>query len=244
MARKKVIFTEEQLNEIIGGDTTYLDAADKDFREFAGHNEVTVGGKDGLNRQDAEPIIGDKISDAMGRSDNWFTISRAKSFGVPIPIYCSKENEGETINESNSDLEGQRFQVDPTTMRNLACVSGNGKGSGRLKNILRDGSVSYTEATTLKNLLDKADPNGEEYKNMGGKVLHDFINRTLENRTGIIRRGKENMKDLGFENQFQKAGGTKQSGNGQAHTSKIKYFEEKVFDAVLEALTRNNISIK
>ena len=68
MARKKVIFTEEQLNEIIGGDTTYLDAADKDFREFAGHNEVTVGGKDGLNRQDAEPITGDKISDAMGRS--------------------------------------------------------------------------------------------------------------------------------------------------------------------------------
>ena len=225
MARKKVIFSQSQLNEIIGGDVTYLDAADKDFREFGGYNEVSVGGKDGLNKKDADPVVSDRIANAMGRGDNWFTVSRAKTLGVAVPVYCSKENEGSVLSESNSELEGQRFTLDPTTKQQLACVHGNGKGSGRLENILKDGSVSYTEATTLKNLMDKLSPDSEEYKNMGGKPLHDFINRTLQNKTGIIKRGKENMRNLGFENQFQKAGGTKESGNGQAHTSKVKYFE-------------------
>ena len=50
------------------------------------------------------------------------------------------------------------------------------------------------------------------------KVICSVLNR----ETGAIKQRKTNRKNLGFENQFQKAGGTKNSGNGKAHSKKVK----------------------
>lgn len=232
MGKKTIIISEKQLNEINGSDSIYFDAAHKDFREFSGQNEVMIGGKDSLNKKDPSPTVSDRVADEMGRTDNWFTISRAKTLGVPNPIFCSHRHKNNNIiSESNSDLEGEKFTIDPTTMKALqATLNGLGnsseKGTTRLRNIVKNGNVSYTEATTLKSLLDKMSPDTAEYNNMGGKPLHDFLNKTLDNKTSIIKRGKEMMKDLGFSNQFQKAGGMKKSGNGMAHTKKnVTYFE-------------------
>ena len=44
----------------------------------------------------------------------------------------------------------------------------------------------------------------------------------LNRETGAIKGRKTAMKNLGFNNQFQKAGGKKDSGNGKAHTKKTK----------------------
>jgi hypothetical protein len=46
--------------------------------------------------------------------------------------------------------------------------------------------------------------------------------RVLDRETGAIKQRKTNRKNLGFANQFQKEGGTKNSGNGKAHSKKVK----------------------
>lgn len=111
------------------------------------------------------------------------------------------------LQESNSELEGRTWRLD---------LYGDG-----LKK-----TYSYTYLTTLKgelerlltNLVRQNAPRQQiERVKHAIKVICSVLNR----ETGAIKQRKTNRKNLGFENQFQKAGGTKNSGNGMAHSKKV-----------------------
>lgn len=102
------------------------------------------------------------------------------------------------LQESNSELEGRSW---------------NG--------------VSYTNLTTkkteLKKLLTKlVQQNAPEKQIRRVKSSLAAICNILDRETGAIKGRKTTMKNLGFANQFQKAGGTKNNGNGKAHSKKTK----------------------
>lgn len=102
------------------------------------------------------------------------------------------------LEESNSELEGRTW---------------NGQ--------------SYTNLTTKKTelkrqlnaLLQQHAPE-EQIKKV--KAAYMGVCSILSRETGAIKGRKTAMKNLGFNNQFQKAGGHKESGNGKAHSKKTK----------------------
>lgn len=102
------------------------------------------------------------------------------------------------LQESNSELEGRTW---------------NGQ--------------SYTNLTTKKTelkrqlnaLLQQHAPE-EQIKKV--KAAYMGVCSILSRETGAIKGRKTAMKNLGFNNQFQKAGGHKESGNGKAHSKKTK----------------------
>ena len=105
---------------------------------------------------------------------------------------------GGELNESNSELEGRSW-------------NGN----------------SYTNLTTkkteLKQQLDAlVKQNAPEKQIQSVKSALAGVCAILDRETGAIKGRKTAMKNLGFNNQFQKEGGHKNSGNGKAHTKKTK----------------------
>jgi hypothetical protein len=105
---------------------------------------------------------------------------------------------GGKVNESNSELEGRSW-------------NGN----------------SYTNLTTKKTELKQqlnalVRQNAPEKQIQSVKSAYAAICRILDRETGAIKGRKTAMKNLGFNNQFQKAGGKKNSGNGKAHSKKTK----------------------
>ena len=87
--------------------------------------------------------------------------------------------------------------------------------------------MSYTNLTTkkteLKKLLTKlVQQNAPEKQIRRVKSSLAAICNILDRETGAIKGRKTTMKNLGFANQFQKAGGTKNNGNGKAHSKKTK----------------------
>ena len=82
----------------------------------------------------------------------------------------------------------------------------------------------------LKNFFDTKSKNEpEHYQMICGDKLKPWVDNSLKSFTGSIQRDKENRSSMGQSNVFQKAGGTKNSGNGQAHTQKVSStFDGKV----------------
>ena len=112
------------------------------------------------------------------------------------------------LQESNGELEGRTWRLD---------LDGDG-----LKK-----TYSYTNLTTKKTELERLLANLKRQdapRRQLERVKHAIkvICSVLNRETGAIRQRKTNRKNLGFENQFQKAGGTKNSGNGKAHSKKVK----------------------
>lgn len=102
------------------------------------------------------------------------------------------------IQESNSELEGRSW-------------NGN----------------SYTNLTTKKTELKKqlsalVQQNAPEEQIKRVKAAYMGVCSILSRETGAIKGRKTAMKNLGFNNQFQKPGGKKDSGNGKAHSKKTK----------------------
>ena len=102
------------------------------------------------------------------------------------------------LNESNSELEGRSW-------------NGN----------------SYTNLTTKKTELKKqlddlVRQNAPKQQIQSVKSALAGVCAILNRETGAIKGRKTAMKNLGFNNQFQKAGGHRESGNGKAHTKKTK----------------------
>ncbi len=86
---------------------------------------------------------------------------------------------------------------------------------------------SYTNLTTKKTELKQqlnalVKQSAPEKQIQSVKSAYAAVCRILDRETGAIKGRKTAMKNLGFNNQFQKAGGTKDSGNGKAHSKKTK----------------------
>lgn len=112
------------------------------------------------------------------------------------------------LQESNSELENRKWRLDLDM-------------DGREK------TYSYTNLTTKKTELKKilaslVQQNAPKQQIQRVKSALAGVCSILDRETGAIKTRKTNMKNLGFENQFQKAGGSKNSGNGRAHTKKTK----------------------
>ena len=118
-------------------------------------------------------------------------------------------NEGKKkLQESNGELEGRTWGLD-------------------LDNDGLKKTYSYTNLTTkkteLKQLLTQlVQQNAPKQQVQRVKSALAGVCRVLDGETGAIKQRKTNRKNLGFANQFQKEGGTKNSGNGKAHSKKIK----------------------
>jgi hypothetical protein len=88
-------------------------------------------------------------------------------------------------------------------------------------------TYSYTNLTTKKTelkqlLIQLVQQNAPKQQIQRVKSALAGICRVLDRETGAIKQRKTNRKNLGFANQFQKEGGKKNSGNGKAHSKKVK----------------------
>ena len=71
-------------------------------------------------------------------------------------------------------------------------------------------------------MIDLVQQNAPEEMINKVKAKYAAICRVLGRETGAIKGRKTAMKNLGFNNQFQKPGGSKDSVNGKAHSKKVK----------------------
>ena len=106
---------------------------------------------------------------------------------------------------------------------NRQMYNGNKNVSGwdRLNNLINQRNVKYNEMKRLKSFFDreaKNDPNN--YNLIGGKDMEQWVQNSLKSYRGAVATDKASKSAMGFENVYQKAGGTKNVGNGQAHTKK------------------------
>ena len=121
-----------------------------------------------------------------------------------VTVTCIKKK----LQESNSELEDRTWRLD-------------------LDNDGLKKTYSYTNLTTkkteLKQLLSQlVQQNAPKQQIQKVKSALAGVCRVLDGETLAIKQRKTNRKKLGFENQFQKAGGSKNSGNGKAHSKKTK----------------------
>jgi len=112
------------------------------------------------------------------------------------------------LQESNGELENRTWRLD-------------------LDNDGLKKTYSYTNLTTKKTdlkrlLVQLVQQNAPKQQIQRVKSALAGVCRVLDRETGAIKQRKTNRKNLGFANQFQKEGGTKNSGNGKAHSKKIK----------------------
>ena len=220
--KKTIILSERQINEVLGANSAYLDAAGaKDFKEFPG---AEVSAEVNSSEEDGKPVTTDKIANSLSVKDGFWRTRGGQRGGIGS-LNCSKESKKKIL-ESNSDLEGRFFSLDPSTYNELvktyndSVSSFDAKGRQTLEKIIKDKGLEYTNATTIKSRLDKLKKDSAEYSELGGRALHRFLNMTLTNATTAIEADKQRRKNNGEENVFQKAGGTKDSGNGEGHFEK------------------------
>lgn len=200
---KKVIFTENQLKRIIGEDfTSYLpnefDA--KDVPDNSYGTEITTS---------------DKLENGeMGDMPTTDKIRRMKSTQGPFTGYFGRTYG--RIYEDNQDLVNNRFGINSTIRQDIE----NSANEEEKKKFLKPCGykATYKRIYDLKN---KAKETPEEFTDIDRRVLKDYENQ-LETQKNISKRQKETKANIGMTNVYQKAGGTKTSNNGKAHTKKVQ----------------------
>ena len=204
MSRKTLILREDQFNEICGTNTAYLDNPG-DYTEN-GLTTTKTGGavSDSSGEKEySDPLTTDDYAHELAPETLFALLFRNGGHGLwghwGSGLRARELTEDKKkLQESNSELEGRSW---------------NG--------------VSYTNLTTkkteLKQMLDAlVRQNAPKQQIQRVKSALAGVCAILNRETGMIKQRKTNRKNMGFENQFQKAGGTKNSGNGKAHTKKTK----------------------
>ena len=197
MGRKTIILREDQFNEICGMNATYLDNSN----DYAEDGTVTTKAAGAVSDSDGEknyskPVTGKEWGHELAPETLFALLFRNGGHG--LWGHWGSGLRAKELNESNSELEGRTW---------------NGE--------------SYTNLTTKKTELKKeldalVKQNAPEEKIKSVKAAYMGVCSILNRETGAIKGRKTAMKNLGFNNQFQKAGGSKESGNGNAHSKKVK----------------------
>lgn len=218
---KTIIISERQLNEILGADSSYLDNMEGDFQEYNGNTEISVNGKLS-DKSDGEPITGDDFASKLARHDIW--TGRGRSYGLVVNCATNKKKKIVEANQSGKN----RSWVIPDKIysqlkQNLQMYNGdkNAPGYDRLNNLINKRDVEFSEMENLKDFFDndaKNDPN--HFNLIGGIEMQRWVDNTLNSFRSAIASDKANRAAMGFQNVYQKVGGTKDSGNGQAHSPK------------------------
>lgn len=212
MAKKTLILTQKQLDEIVGGDMSYFDhdthLGDNDVVD--GNNEVYAG------KHNSKPVPSDKISRRLTRQTGYGLGKKLPCAAVPYVVTCSKADwkERNLVNEENQDLVNRKFN--------------NGKDS-------------YTNTTTkigrMEDALELAqkgiEGGAERFNDLGGEEEY----RRLKTQYGAAKNAsasrKESLSNMGIQ-AYQKPNGTKEYGNGKAHTPKnnqVITYENKITEA-------------
>ena len=192
--KRKLILSQEQLDEICNGDSSYLDdlSTNPDMCDDIHANEITVGG--GLVDGYGEPFTTDRVADTEAPKNGLWGLRMGRGDYTRV-VECKKKDwiKKHRLNEINQAIKGQ----------NITATVG-------------DGPDSY-QITGSENKL-----NTQRYRAelAGDDEKVDAINKALDNRRRPVENRKKNLKDMGIENAYQKPGGKKDSGNGKAHTIK------------------------
>lgn len=211
MAKKTLIITQKQLDEIVGGNSAYLDNADNDFKEDAA-NKIYTGEK--TDTEDSNPVTTDKFAKQLRRNYGYFGMGRNAKACYPAVVTCSKSEwyNKNIVNEDNSALQNTNFGIGQSIKNNMIAAE-NSAGA----NAVEKGNISYENAKVIKHRMEKLQNQAmkgdaqaqQKYLNMGGKMLQDTVTKKLDNATSLVKRDKENRSNMGFQNVYQKPGGTK-----------------------------------
>ena len=205
---------EDQFNEICGTNTAYLDNPG-DYAEDGLTTTKTAGAVSDSNgeKEYSEPLTTDDYAHELAPETLFALLFRNGGHGLwghwGSGLRAKELTEGKKkLQESNGELEDRTWRLD---------LDGDG-----LKK-----TYSYTNLTTkkteLKQLLAQlVQQNAPKQQIQRVKSALAGVCAILDRETGAIKQRKTNRKNLGFANQFQKEGGTKNSGNGKAHSKKIK----------------------
>ena len=213
MSRKTIILREDQFNEICGVNTAYLDNS-SDYAED-GLTTTKTGGavSNGEGQKEySEPMTTDDYAHELAPETLFALLFRNGGHGLwghwGSGLRTKELTESKKkLQESNSELEDRTWRLD-------------------LDNDGLKKTYSYTNLTTkkteLKQLLAQlVQQNAPKQQIQRIKSALAGVCRVLDRETGAIKQRKTNRKNLGFANQFQKEGGTKNSGNGKAHSKKM-----------------------
>ena len=214
MSRKTLILREDQFNEICGTNTAYLDNPN-DYAEDGLTTTKTGGAISDSNGEKtySDPLTTDDYAHELAPETLFALLFRNGGHGLwghwGSGLRARELTEGKKkLQESNGELEDRTWGLD-------------------LDNDGQKKTYSYTNLTTkkteLKQLLAQlVQQNAPKQQIQRVKSALAGVCRVLDRETGAIKQRKTNRKNLGFANQFQKEGGTKNSGNGKAHSKKTK----------------------
>ena len=207
MGRKTIILREDQFNEICGTNTAYLDN-NNDYAEDGTVTTKAAGSVSDSNgeKEYSKPVTGKEWGHELAPETLFALLFRNGGHG--LWGHWGSGLRARELTESNNELEGRAWKLD-------------------LDNDGMDKTYSYTDLTTKKTelkkkLIDLVQQNAPEEMINKVKAKYAAICRVLGRETGAIKGRKTAMKNLGFNNQFQKPGGSKDSVNGKAHSKKVK----------------------
>lgn len=214
---RRIYLTESQLETILGEDfTSYLpneSDSSEDPENSTGY-EVAISDKDANGELSDTPTL-DKIAKERFPM-NYFRLGAGTYTNGAHAL-----EEGE-LNETNQDLVQKQFRLSNKNKQNVQSLNQKTNGNDRLVNNMAN-ETSFNIKTLYKRRYDlkkMRSENPERFAQINGaKLLMD-----IENQLDIAKKTSANTKktksNMGMNNVYQKAGGTKSVGNGQAHSKK------------------------
>ena len=107
----------------------------------------------------------------------------------------------------NKDLKGDVYTLPDNLVEllqnSMSRLQPKDKGYNRCNTMIKDGSISHTQAKKLKHELEN-ELDGDDYMVVGGDDMLDFINTTLEGRRKLVHNSKKIRQNAGEENVFKK----------------------------------------
>ena len=202
---KKIIITQKQLDEIVGGNASYLDNLGSDFRTD-GVNSVYTGEKYG--DRDCEPTTADKVGRQLRRDAGFYSLSRANAYRSPL-FYEEK------INEDNSNLVNNTYGDDKNRVSNTNASTLKWRyGAAKKKAQSTDPTIRQQGISTMKT-MEKNNPNL--------KQIETQYNAAMANDANI----KKTRHDRGEENVYQKPGYTRNT-DGFGNEKQVITYESKI----------------
>lgn len=220
---RKVYMTEDQLNEILSG--AYLDdySSDGNIKD-ADYTEITTNPVKG-----GEPVTSDEYAKERGARDIF--MGRYRDLSGVYPAAGALTLEKKNINEVADGVKNKKYKVSgplrDKMMRNYQSTGGRTIGTKRLEKLLSDEGASENYLSNLLSDIKSGNVSQEEMQLLGGDDFVRWMDRNIKNRQTADAGIKKSQHDMGMDNVYQKAGGSRNNG-GTAHTPKnngtITYF--------------------
>lgn len=210
MSKKTLILSQKQLDEIVGGNSAYLDNLDNDFAEDA-TNQVYSGDK--LEDKDADPYTTDQHAHERSLDYGpWIPGGRGGTKSAMVYtnglIACSKKEWAKRmLKEDNQNLVNNTYGDDKNRVSNTNASTLKWRyGAAKKKAQSSDPTIRQQGISTMKT-MEKNNPNLSQIESQYNAAMASDANL------------KQAAADRGEQNVFQRPGGKKNTG-GSAHTKK------------------------